>query len=160
MRWREQPSGRPYHPVAGRQFIDGSDLTLKCWPAVLLDELAEQDPLRARLESSQHPRGAGKPMICTMQKRPGARRHLETPSSASASSAKPCEPREGVTQAGMRVISSSISRTFATPTALGKNSNIGWSLGESPAKTKAARAASTSMANSSRIICRVVESLS
>ena len=81
-------------------------------------------------------------------------------SSDAASTAKPREPREGVTHAGRLVMSSSLSRTLATPTALGKNPNIGWSLGESPANTNASFAASRSIANSSRIMSREVESLS
>jgi hypothetical protein len=55
---------------------------------------------------------------------------------------------------------SAISRTFATPTALGKYPNIGWSFGESPTKTNCSRLASRSIANSSRIIRFAVESLS
>jgi hypothetical protein len=55
---------------------------------------------------------------------------------------------------------SAISRTFATPTAFGKNANIGWSFGESPANTKRARSRSRSTPKSSARARRVVDSLS
>src|SRR3954462_14196309 len=47
---------------------------------------------------------------------------------ASASSANPAAPADGVIHFGKSVMRSAISRTFATPTAWGKKANIGWSL--------------------------------
>jgi len=81
-------------------------------------------------------------------------------SNAAASSTKPQAPSEGVIQAGKEVMRSAIAETLATPTECGKKANIGWSLGESPAKTSESRARSRSMANSSRSMRREVDSLS
>src|SRR6185369_11649588 len=79
---------------------------------------------------------------------------------ASASSANPAAPAEGVIHLGKSVMRSAISSTLATPTALGKYANIGWSLGESPANTNISRSRSRSMSKSSLSICLVVDSLS
>jgi hypothetical protein len=69
-------------------------------------------------------------------------------------------PARGPVRRGRASIEAAKSRTLATPTASGNQPNIGASLGESPQKVQWRASAASSIANSSRIISRVVVSLS
>src|SRR5690606_38051728 len=104
-------------------------------------------------------RGAGRGGARHRRRGPQSVASLRASISIRASSAKPAPQRDGVIHAGSASSRSRKSSTLATPTAFGKNANIGASLGESPTNTQRLRSASRSIAKRSRIISRVVLSL-
>src|SRR5690606_26476301 len=86
--------------------------------------------------------------------------HARASRSRSVSSANPRADGCDVTQRGAALMTSLNLSTFATPTACGKNPNIGASFGLSPTNTTLSAAASTSRSRTSRRKRALVVSLS